>query len=268
MAINKITERELSQNLLDKIKNAGGKVKLIKKSTDITNATNTVAIGIPGFDKATDSMLIFKNTTLLNDDEFTISEDSKNIVKSEGNWNEINETMTFTFIVFKYVPELAPGEGLGLTEEQVIEIVKQYGTNEAAVIDLIKKYALSIENGADLDFLMRAFNSLNSKVLEIMIYLDLESSSDVNETGIWFDVLANGNSILKFEGDMRLDTTQKKITGTNGAVTFKPVDVEFECDRVRYMHDVHGVYQEMSAENPSEISTNTLKINTDKFEIV
>lgn len=127
MAINKITERELSQNLLDKIKNAGGKVKLIKKSTDITNATNTVAIGIPGFDKATDSMLIFKNTTLLNDDEFTISEDSKNIVKSEGNWNEINETMTFTFIVFKYVPELAPGEGLGLTEEQVIEIVKQHG---------------------------------------------------------------------------------------------------------------------------------------------
>lgn len=120
----KITERELHKSLLDKIETSGGKVRLVKKSVPVSSATNKVGIGIPGFDKETDSMIVFKNSTYLDESEYTIDEASEFITKTEGNWNESNEEMTFLFIVFKYMLELDPGDTeLGLSEEEVLRLI-------------------------------------------------------------------------------------------------------------------------------------------------
>lgn len=159
MSKGKITEFELHPSLLNKIKNSAGKVKLIRGTTQISAATNSVEVNIVGFNKTMDSILVFKNSTFLDESEYTIDEDSTHILKTEGQWNELNEQMTFTFLIFKYVPGLEPGESIaGLQEADVKRLIREYiSSNPQELLLLLKDTKIEVTDknnyfeGATLD---------------------------------------------------------------------------------------------------------------------
>ena len=159
MSKGKITEFELHPSLLNKIKNSAGKVKLIRGTTQISAATNSVEVNIVGFNKTMDSILVFKNSTFLDESEYTIDDDSTHILKKEGQWNELNEQMTFTFLIFKYVPGLEPGESIaGLQEADVKRLIREYiSGNPQELLLLLKDTKIEVTDknnyfeGATLD---------------------------------------------------------------------------------------------------------------------
>ncbi|EQJ31233.1 phage tail protein [Clostridioides difficile] len=72
----------------------------------------------------------------------------------------------------------------------------------------------------DISVLKNSYNKLSEKVLDILIYLELESEVTVDEAGYWYDTLANGNNIVAIEG-LKLDLNRKCITGEIGNVIFR-----------------------------------------------
>lgn len=84
----------------------------------------------------------------------------------------------------------------------------------------------------DISVLKNSYNKLSEKVLDILIYLELESEVTVDEAGYWYDTLANGNNIVAIEG-LKLDLNRKCITGEIGNVIFRDVVLPFSANRVR-----------------------------------
>lgn len=74
----------------------------------------------------------------------------------------------------------------------------------------------------DISVLKNSYNKLSEKVLDILIYLELESEVTVDEAGYWYDTLTNGNNIVAIEG-LKLDLNRKCITGEIGNVIFRDV---------------------------------------------
>ena len=112
--MNKITKRELHSSLIDYINelikqnsgNGGGGISSTltqeKNTVIVKNTTSQVEIGISNFDKSRDLLLVFKNSTYLEDGlDYTISEDNSKIVSTEGDWNESGLEISFNFIVFR-----------------------------------------------------------------------------------------------------------------------------------------------------------------------
>lgn len=98
--MGKITKQQLSDGLLDYIaSNKGSNIAFKKNSVVIPNAIDRVAIGIQGYNKKTDLLMVYKNTIYLEEDRmYSISEDSQYIIIPNGNW-EANTL--FNFIVIK-----------------------------------------------------------------------------------------------------------------------------------------------------------------------
>lgn len=103
MGKGKITREQLSENLLGYImNNAGGSSVVFKKNNvKVQSETNRVVIGVQGFVKSVDLLLVYKNSVYLEENEdYTISEDGLYIQKIEGTWNPTGVS-SFNFIVIK-----------------------------------------------------------------------------------------------------------------------------------------------------------------------
>lgn len=107
MSKGRITKEQLSKSLLDFIsQNAiaptfSGDLKFKKNSTTIQSSVNQVAIGIDGYDKSKDLLMVYKNSVYLEEDVvYTVTSDSLYIQKMNGNWNETG-TSVFNFVVIK-----------------------------------------------------------------------------------------------------------------------------------------------------------------------
>ncbi|MFA3991564.1 phage tail protein [Clostridioides difficile] len=94
------------------------------------------------------------------------------------------------------------------------------------VVEKIKNISIDDVIGGqiqtELSVLKNSYNKLSEKVLDILIYLELESEIDVDEAGYWYDTLTNAKNIIAIEG-LKLDLNRKCITGELGSVTFKNV---------------------------------------------
>ncbi|MEL0970613.1 phage tail protein, partial [Clostridioides difficile] len=77
--------------------------------------------------------------------------------------------------------------------------------------------------GQQLDSLKAKYDALSDKVLDILIYLELESGA-VDEVGQWYDNLTDSKGILSIEG-LRLDTDRRRIFGSEGNVIFNKIDI-------------------------------------------
>lgn len=77
------------------------KIQKIKSSKIITTSVTSIDIGITDFDKNLSELLVFKNGLYIEEDEeYTISEDSKSIYIVNGNWEGTEEVpIKFNFIV-------------------------------------------------------------------------------------------------------------------------------------------------------------------------
>lgn len=108
--MGKITKEQLSDGLLRYIsQNAGSgntnggtaSIEFKKNSVTISAPSNKIAIGINGYNKDIDLLMVYKNTIYLEENVmYNISSDSLYITNPNGNWNESGTTL-FNFIVIK-----------------------------------------------------------------------------------------------------------------------------------------------------------------------
>lgn len=113
MAIKgRITKEELHSSLLNWISTnsgagSGSFVKALKNSVVISSQTNSVTIGISEYNKDTDTLMVYKNSTYLEENiDYSISTDSMKITNLNGFWNTENSNVTFNFVVFKNTPNV------------------------------------------------------------------------------------------------------------------------------------------------------------------
>lgn len=88
-------------------------MKKIKNTVTISSEASEVVIGIDGFDKETQVLTVYKNSTYLTEGvDYEISADSSKIVCLNGSWNKDNVAdYSFTFEVLKNVSVYKADEG-------------------------------------------------------------------------------------------------------------------------------------------------------------
>ncbi|MGX4591224.1 phage tail protein [Clostridioides difficile] len=121
--------------------------------------------------------------------------------------------------------------------------------------------------GQQLDSLKAKYDALSNKVLDIAVYLELESGLLPDEVGHWFDGLSDDKAILSIDGDLKLDTENRKIQGATGSVTFNRITVPFECKKLRYIHELNDNYIETISEKNISIGTTTIDLDKYSYEI-
>ncbi|VIF92561.1 tail fiber protein [Clostridioides difficile] len=117
--------------------------------------------------------------------------------------------------------------------------------------------------GQQLDSLKAKYDALSNKVLDIAIYLELESGSKPDEVGHWFDSLSDDKGILSMDGTLKLDTKNRKIYGSIGSVTFNKITIPFNCAKAKYIHELEDNYIETVSD--AQITAGTISIDLDKY---
>ncbi|EQF29042.1 hypothetical protein QEW_0356 [Clostridioides difficile CD160] len=118
-----------------------------------------------------------------------------------------------------------------------------------------------------IDSLKSKYDTLSNKVLDIAIYLELESGSSADEVGHWFDSLSDDKGILSIDESLKLDTKNRKIQGDAGSVTFKRIAIPFQCNKLRYIHELNDNYIETICENKIAIGMTTIDLDKYSYEI-
>ncbi|MCC0735344.1 phage tail protein [Clostridioides sp. ZZV14-6009] len=119
--------------------------------------------------------------------------------------------------------------------------------------------------GQQLDSLKAKYDALSDKVLDILIYLELESGA-VDEVGQWYDNLTDSKGILSIEG-LRLDTDRKRIFGSEGNVIFNKIDIPFSCYKVKYVHELDDNFIETISNTSTDVGTNTIELEKYSYEV-
>lgn len=119
--------------------------------------------------------------------------------------------------------------------------------------------------GQQLDSLKAKYDALSDKVLDILIYLELESGA-VDEVGQWYDNLTDSKGILSIEG-LRLDTDRKRIFGSEGNVIFNKIDIPFSCYKVKYVHELDDNFIETISNTSTNVGTNTIELEKYSYEV-
>lgn len=119
--------------------------------------------------------------------------------------------------------------------------------------------------GQQLDILKAKYDALSDKVLDILIYLELESGA-VDEVGQWYDNLTDSKSILSIEG-LRLDTDRKRIFGSEGNVIFNKIDIPFSCYKVKYIHELDDNFIETISNTSTNAGANSIELEKFSYEV-
>ncbi|HBF7094540.1 TPA: phage tail protein [Clostridioides difficile] len=119
--------------------------------------------------------------------------------------------------------------------------------------------------GQQLDGLKAKYDALSDKVLDILIYLELESGA-VDEVGQWYDNLTDSKGILSIEG-LRLDTDRRRIFGSEGNIIFNKIDIPFTCYKVKYIHELDDNFIETISNTSTDVGTNTIELEKYSYEI-
>ena len=92
--INKLPQNPGSNN---------NSLAIYKNTTKITTSETTISINIPEFNKDTDNLFVYLNSTYLEEQEDYNIIDNNTIEKVSGSWNGTEEQQVFNFIVYKNV---------------------------------------------------------------------------------------------------------------------------------------------------------------------
>ena len=83
------------------------KASMVSSINTITSLQTKIPINVNGYNKDTDSLMVFLNSTLLPQTNYTISYDSKNIVSTVSGWDATTTSPNiFNMIVFKNISQL------------------------------------------------------------------------------------------------------------------------------------------------------------------
>ncbi|HBH3655647.1 TPA: phage tail protein [Clostridioides difficile] len=119
--------------------------------------------------------------------------------------------------------------------------------------------------GQKLDSLKAKYDALSDKVLDILIYLELESGA-VDEVGQWYDNLADSKNILSID-NLRLDTDRRRIFGSEGNVIFNKIDIPFSCYKVRYIHELDDNFIETISNTSTDAGANSIELEKYSYEV-
>lgn len=202
-----------SLELLKLVKNISGdkisvKTSLVQQRNVVVTpiATREVNIGIQGFRKDKDMLMVFKNSTFMVEGvDYEVSIDGTKITKkTTGNWNEANEaTYSFAFVILKEVevikPDAVVGEGniidgsvtlIKLSNEVKVELGKVGDlaglktTDKSGIVNAINEL---VDNKLDENSLSDAVNNdsstsaASSKAVKIAMDKAVEALNKANE---------------------------------------------------------------------------------------
>ncbi|EGT3659643.1 phage tail protein [Clostridioides difficile] len=119
--------------------------------------------------------------------------------------------------------------------------------------------------GQQLDSLKAKYDALSDKVLDILIYLELESGA-VDEVGQWYDNLTDSKGILSIEG-LRLDTDRRRIFGSEGNIIFNKIDIPFTCYKVKYIHELDDNFIETISNTSTNAGANSIELEKFSYEV-
>ncbi|MDV9712397.1 phage tail protein [Clostridioides difficile] len=119
--------------------------------------------------------------------------------------------------------------------------------------------------GQQLDSLKNKYDTLSNKVLDILIYLELESGA-VDEVGQWSVNLTDSKGILSIDG-LRLDTDRRRIFGSEGNVIFNKIDIPFSCYKVKYIHELDDNFIETISNTSTDVGANSIELEKYSYEV-
>ena len=130
------------------------KLTSIVNNMMVTAPTTEVEIGVEGFDKNSDTLLVFKNGVIMVEGvDYNVSEDNTKIISINEVWNESNvEEYGITFVVFKEVvvyDEATGGITLGMLGSDVKNILNNLTETSIQHSELIESLDEKVE-GIDL----------------------------------------------------------------------------------------------------------------------
>lgn len=161
--------------------------------------------------------------------------------------------------------------------EKINLIQSKVGSSELSTVsknisDAINELDASVKTlqeggnlGQQLDSLKAKYDALSDKVLDILIYLELESGA-VDEVGQWYDNLTDSKSILSIEG-LRLDTDRRRIFGSEGNVIFNKIDIPFSCYKVKYIHELDDNFIETISNTSTDAGANSIELEKFSYEV-
>lgn len=112
----------------------------LRKTVKVTTDTNTVPINIDGFNKNTDTLLVYVNSTYIEEvEDYTIVNNSS-IKKVKGLWYGTQDETIFNFVVVKLTnPQTLSVDNLKSNEIEVTELVKKIDKYESTIELLLEK---------------------------------------------------------------------------------------------------------------------------------
>lgn len=90
-------------DIINELINRQSSLAIYKNTTILSTDEHSVNIGIKEFDKNTDLLCVYLNSTYLEENDDYIITDNNSIRKVSGMWYASQDTQTFNFVVFKYV---------------------------------------------------------------------------------------------------------------------------------------------------------------------
>ena len=156
-----------------------------KNNVTVTGAVSEVNIGINGFNKSKDILIVYKNATyLIEGVDYKIDVNSSKIVSLNGIWNENTDNdYIFTFIVLKEVATIKPDAVVdtdnivdgAVTMAKLANDVKQAIENGSSSIDL-SGYALKSDLNITNNNVATATNIANTNKTNIGTISNLNTS--------------------------------------------------------------------------------------------
>ena len=163
----------------------------LRNNVTISTTVSQMDIGISDFDKNNDVLLVYKNSTyLIEDVDYTISDDSSKIISSNGNWNvDAEDDFIFSFIVLKEVATSNPNILIGT------ENIKNGAVTMEKLADDVKE---AIENGGggSIDTSIYALKSdLNTTNNNVTAVTNIANNNKTDISNLTNRVSANETNI-------------------------------------------------------------------------
>lgn len=172
---------------------AGGgssKIVTLKSRVVVNEALSEVNIGVSGFNKATDTLIVFNNARFMVEGvDYEINADSTKIVAMNGNiWNEeLANDYVFDFVVFKMMIVNENGEVVVSSANEIVKLKNTVVVNEA-----VNEVEIGIDGFNEGDDLTVYRNSVY--MIEGIDY-EVQGNKIVSLKGAWN---AEGGSDYKF----------------------------------------------------------------------
>lgn len=107
-------------------------LSLLKSTSTITSRTPVVNIGVSGYNKTTDILFVYVNSTYLEEGQDYIIEDDRIIRSINGDWDGTQESQVFNFVIIKNITQVVDNNGNPLSILKTNSII-DYNTNNVNI---------------------------------------------------------------------------------------------------------------------------------------